>query len=111
MWKCGNTRSLLVLISRAAWPFLLYSALDLLLLGLLGLQQTKRIFNYLSFFIYRCNPLVLRMGELKRLYLFGGHSESVTPVPIPHTEVKPLSADGTAREAWWESRSPPIHFL
>ena len=42
--------------------------------------------------------------------LFGGNSESVTPVPIPHTEVKPVRADGTAREAWGESRSPPIHF-
>ena len=46
----------------------------------------------------------------EKFMLFGGHSESVTPVPIPNTEVKPLSADGTAREAWWESRSPPILF-
>ena len=74
-------------------------ALDLLLLGLLG--TTNRIFNYLSFFyIYR-----------KDFTFFGGNSESVTPVPIPNTEVKPLSADGTAREAWWESRSPPILFF
>ena len=28
--------------------------------------------------------------------VFGGYSERVTPVPIPNTEVKPLSADGTA---------------
>jgi len=27
---------------------------------------------------------------------FGGHSEEVTPVPIPNTAVKLLSADGTA---------------
>ena len=26
----------------------------------------------------------------------GDHSEGVPPVPIPNTEVKPLSADGTA---------------
>ena len=26
----------------------------------------------------------------------GDHSERATPVPIPNTEVKPLSADGTA---------------
>jgi hypothetical protein len=25
----------------------------------------------------------------------GGHSGGVTPVPIPNTEVKPASADGT----------------
>ncbi len=38
---------------------------------------------------------------------FGGHSGGVTPVPIPNTEVKPTSADGTWEETPWESRSPP----
>ena len=28
----------------------------------------------------------------------GRHSEGVTPVPIPNTAVKPLSADGTVPE-------------
>ena len=37
----------------------------------------------------------------------GGDAERATPVPIPNTEVKPLRADGTARAAVWESRSPP----
>src|SRR5205807_4299187 len=37
----------------------------------------------------------------------GGHSGGVTPVPIPNTEVKPASADGTWGETPWESRSPP----
>jgi hypothetical protein len=37
----------------------------------------------------------------------GGSSEGETPVPIPNTAVKPLSADGTAQVAVWESRSPP----
>ena len=31
----------------------------------------------------------------------------VTPVPIPNTTVKPLEADGTARETVWESRWLP----
>ena len=31
--------------------------------------------------------------------------EGATPVPIPNTEVKPFSADGTWRETAWESRS------
>ena len=44
-------------------------------------------------------------GEAKRF--LGGYAEGVTPVPIPNTEVKPLWADGTARVAVWESRSPP----
>ena len=37
----------------------------------------------------------------------GGHRIRVTPVPIPNTEVKPDTADGTARESVWESRSLP----
>ena len=41
---------------------------------------------------------------------FGGHSEEDPPVPIPNTEVKLFSADGTAWETVWESRSPPIFY-
>jgi hypothetical protein len=37
----------------------------------------------------------------------GGSGEGETPVPIPNTAVKPLSADGTARASVWESRSLP----
>ena len=33
------------------------------------------------------------------------NSEGVTPVPIPNTEVKPFSADGTWWETAWESRT------
>ena len=40
--------------------------------------------------------------------IFGGHSGEVPPVPIPNTEVKLSSADGTARATVWESRSLPI---
>ena len=43
--------------------------------------------------------------------IFGGQSEKETPVLIPNTEVKLLSADGTARETWWESRSLPNSFF
>ena len=38
---------------------------------------------------------------------FGGFGEGETPGPIPNPEVKPFSADGTARETVWESRTPP----
>ncbi len=41
---------------------------------------------------------------------FGGHGGGVTPVPIPNTEVKPSSADGTWDESPWESRTPPDFF-
>jgi hypothetical protein len=38
---------------------------------------------------------------------FGGYRDRVTPVPIPNTEVKPASADGTWVDSPWESRTPP----
>ena len=38
---------------------------------------------------------------------WGGIGGGETPLPIPNREVKPSSADGTARETVWESRSPP----
>ena len=41
------------------------------------------------------------------IQFFGGDCKEATPVPIPNTEVKLFSADGTARAAVWESRSPP----
>ena len=41
---------------------------------------------------------------------FGGDGEEATPVPIPNTEVKLFSADGTAWEAVWESRTLPKIF-
>src|SRR5262249_7786748 len=46
--------------------------------------------------------IVIYLGEVS-----GGYSEGETPVPFPNTEVKPFSADGTARETVWESRSSP----
>src|SRR5215217_9286249 len=38
---------------------------------------------------------------------YGGHGERETPGHIPNPEAKPLSADGTALETGWESRTPP----
>ena len=40
----------------------------------------------------------------------GGYRSRVTPVPIPNTEVKPDTADGTVWETVWESRSLPALF-
>ncbi len=37
----------------------------------------------------------------------GGNSGGETPGPIPNPEAKPTSADGTALEGVWESRTPP----
>ena len=42
---------------------------------------------------------------------YGGHSGRETPGPIPNPEVKPASANGTATDRLWESRTPPnIYF-
>ena len=46
-------------------------------------------------------------GNETRSKYAGGHRIRVTPVPIPNTEVKPDTADGTAWETVWESRSLP----
>ena len=43
----------------------------------------------------------------KRYTISGDKGERVPPVPIPNTEVKPLSADGTWLETARESRSSP----
>ena len=43
----------------------------------------------------------------KEITLSGGDNEGVTPVPIPNTEVKPFSADGTWLETARKSRSLP----
>src|SRR5689334_20642669 len=48
---------------------------------------------------------VHQRGCIRKSY--GGHSERETPGPIPNPEVKPFSADGTATERLWESRTPP----
>ena len=49
--------------------------------------------------------------RLKTSYkVFGGYSVGGTPVLIPNTEVKSYSADDTAWETMWESRSPPKLF-
>ena len=46
------------------------------------------------------------LGALAPQQVSGGDIEEVTPDPIPNSEVKLLGADGTAREAVWESRKP-----
>ena len=40
------------------------------------------------------SPPFFRTKKNKRI--LGGYSEGVPPVPMPNTEVKPFSADGTA---------------
>ena len=51
----------------------------------------------------RSGPLL----EPRERTISGGHGGGETPVPIPNTAVKPVSADGTWGVAPWESRTPP----
>ena len=39
--------------------------------------------------------------------LVGGESGGATPGPVPNPEAKSSSADGTALDRVWESRTPP----
>src|SRR6478672_2408543 len=64
-------------------------------LGRLGLRARRRL---------RVAPRSSRPQAAK---FAGGHRIRVTPVPIPNTEVKPDTADGTVWETVWESRSLP----
>ena len=48
-----------------------------------------------------------RSAAPNKFTISGGNDERVTPVPIPNTEVKPLSADGTWLDTARESRSLP----
>ena len=50
-----------------------------------------------------------RVGGSSPLHgaISGDDGEKVTPVPIPNTMVKLLSANGTARETEWKSRTLP----
>ncbi len=57
--------------------------------------------------ICRRSPYKRRAGGTPDTKFPGGHRSRVTPVPIPNTEVKPATADGTARAGGWESRSLP----
>ena len=54
------------------------------------------------------NRYMLRRNQhLKSLQFSGGYNEKVTPVPIPNTVVKLLSADDTWMETSRESKSLP----
>ncbi len=70
-------------------------------------------FIHISFYV-RCesvrrkgkttNPSRLATYDIRFL---GDHGGGETPVPIPNTEVKPFSADGTAWVTVWERRTLP----
>ena len=48
------------------------------------------------------------VGERKKVHIIsGGDGKRVPPVPIPNTEVKPLSAEGTWLDTAREIRSLP----
>jgi hypothetical protein len=57
------------------------------------------------------HPIQLSFIIFEFLKFPGGFCGGATPVPIPNTEVKTSSADGTASRGVWESRTPPGFIL
>ena len=55
----------------------------------------------------RGETFVFEIKENRVTEKFGGYSEEVTPVPIPNTVVKLLSAEGTWRATARENMTPP----
>ena len=53
----------------------------------------------------------LRVQTSKRKAESGDYSGEVTPVPIPNTVVKLLSADDTWWVTAWENRTPPVRLF
>ena len=49
------------------------------------------------------------VGSVLNTKSCGGHSTGETPSTIPNLEAKPGSANGTATDRLWESRTPPQH--
>ena len=55
------------------------------------------------------HPPNTRRGDSVEHQSCGGHSTGETPSNIPNLEAKPGSANGTATDRLWESRTPPQH--
>ncbi len=49
--------------------------------------------------------------DIWKVTFSGGYGREATPDPIPNSEVKLSSADGTAGATLWESRSPPDPYM
>ena len=63
----------------------------------------KRLRKFRSRMLCSCQGV----REKDKFTISGDDGEGVPPVPIPNTEVKPFSADGTWLETTWESRTLP----
>ena len=69
-------------------------------------QGTSKILIFNLKFFLRKNILKNLISHTCNL-ISGDYGVSVTPVPIPNTMVKPHSADDTAWETEWKSRTLP----
>ena len=49
-------------------------------------------------------------GHIKNFSFAGVYSDGATPDPIPNSEVKSVSGDGSARVTVWESSTMPASF-
>ena len=82
MCKCSNIFSRSALICRVACR------------AYFRFENTKEILSILLY-VSLAETMLISSSETKH-FLPGGHSEDVTPVSIPNTEVKSPSGEGTA---------------
>ena len=102
-WKRGNMWSWLILIVRGLNQILKRTRFYTLLLHYLVLREWKNKFSSWKIWKRHYNKIVSNKWS-------GNYGEKVTPVPIPNTEVKLLSANGSWDTRPCESRTLPGTF-
>ena len=71
-------------------------------------DERERIDEIAPSYVTGLQPVVTNDAANVDSTICGDYSEEDTPVPIPNTEVKLLSADDTWWETAWESRTLPF---
>ena len=69
-----------------------------------SINSKKYLKKVLTFYNKNVNIILVLRDNLK-IWLCGYYSKEDTPVPIPNTEVKLFSADGTWGATSWESKT------
>ena len=65
-------------------------------------KDTEKLCPFTEFVIDRFLFVLIRASSS------GGYRRGATPVPIPNTEVKPSTGDGTDGAVHWESSKLPV---
>ena len=105
MWKYREVWSLPVRIGRPAWHFPAF--IDASLMKERKSQHVPPAHKTRVAGVESVDANKSVLSQERFLSVSGGYSGEVTPDPISNSEVKLASANGTARETLWESRTPP----